>query len=298
MRNSGKLLVILASLILPALVGGLKSDSQLFSQHLADNVIANSDSYQNLEKSVVDSLISNKPGRKIENKAFGVGEKLEYSVNYGFINAGNAVMEIDTIIDIRGRKCFRITSTARSNKFFSTFYRVNDQVLSFIDVQGIYSLWFEKHLREGNFKSDRWISFHQDKNIAINNKQDTLKVPEFVQDVLSAMYYIRTQPLEVGKSLLVDNHTDNKNYPLEVKILRKEKIKVGAGKFECFVVEPLLQEGAGVFQHKGKLTVWLTDDQYRLPVLMKSKIFVGSISAELERYCVGKIESQDELSGN
>ena len=298
MRNSGKPLIILASLILPALVGWLKSDSQLFSQHLADNVIANSDSYQNLEKSVVDSLISNKPGRKIENKSFGVGEKLEYSVNYGFINAGNAVMEIDTIIDIRGRKCFRITSTARSNKFFSTFYRVNDQVLSFIDVQGIYSLWFEKHLREGNFKSDRWISFHQDKNIAINNKQDTLKVPEFVQDVLSAMYYIRTQPLEVGKSLLVDNHTDNKNYPLEVKILRKEKIKVGAGKFECFVVEPLLQEGAGVFQHKGKLTVWLTDDQYRLPVLMKSKIFVGSISAELERYCVGKIESQDELSGN
>ena len=298
MRNSGKLLVILASLILPALVGGLKSDSQLFSQHLADNVIANSDPYQNLEKPAIDSLVSNKPGRKIENKAFGVGEKLEYSVNYGFINAGNAVMEIDTVIDIRGRKCFRVTSTARSNKFFSTFYRVNDRVLSFIDVEGIYSLWFEKHLREGNFKSDRWISFHQDKNIAVTNKQDTLKVPEYVQDVLSAMYYIRTQPLEVGKSLLVDNHTDNKNYPLEVKILRKEKIKVGAGKFECFVVEPLLQEGAGVFQHKGKLTVWLTDDQYRLPVLMKSKIFVGSISAELERYSVGKIESQDELSGN
>lgn len=298
MKKTERLLIIPVSLILSALVGGLKSDSQLFSQHLADNVIANSDSYQNLEKPVVDSLVSNKPGRKIENKAFGVGEKLEYSVNYGFINAGNAVMEIDTIIDIRGHKCFRVTSTARSNKFFSTFYRVSDQVLSFIEVEGIYSLWFEKHLREGNFKSDRWISFLQDRNLAVNNKQDTLKVPEFVQDVLSAMYYIRTQPLEVGKSLLVDNHTDNKNYPLEVKILRKEKIKVGAGKFECFVVEPLLQEGAGVFQHKGKLTVWLTDDQYRLPVLMKSKIFVGSISAELERYSTGKMENQDDISGN
>ncbi len=298
MKKTERLLIIPVSLILSALVGGLKSDSQLFSQHLADNVIAKSDSYQNLEKPVVDSLVSNKPGRKIENKAFGVGEKLEYSVNYGFINAGNAVMEIDTIIDIRGHKCFRVTSTARSNKFFSTFYRVSDQVLSFIEVEGIYSLWFEKHLREGNFKSDRWISFLQDRNLAVNNKQDTLKVPEFVQDVLSAMYYIRTQPLEVGKSLLVDNHTDNKNYPLEVKILRKEKIKVGAGKFECFVVEPLLQEGAGVFQHKGKLTVWLTDDQYRLPVLMKSKIFVGSISAELERYSTGKMENQDDISGN
>ncbi|EQB63670.1 MAG: hypothetical protein RBG1_1C00001G1249 [candidate division Zixibacteria bacterium RBG-1] len=298
MKKIEKLLIILVSSILMTTAGGLKSEGQLFSQHLADNVIANSDSYQKLEKPAIDSLVSNNPGRKVYNKAFGVGEKLEYSVNYGFINAGNAVMEIDTVIDIRGRKCFRVTSTARSNKFFSTFYRVNDRVLSFIDVEGIYSLWFEKHLREGNFKSDRWISFLQDQNLAVNNKQDTLKVPEFVQDVLSAMYYIRTQPLEVGKSLLVDNHTDNKNYPLEVKILRKEKIKVGAGKFECFVVEPLLQEGAGVFQHKGKLTVWLTDDQHRLPVLMKSKIFVGSISAELERYSVGKIENQDELSGN
>src|SRR4030065_145621 len=298
MKKIEKLLIILVSSILMTTAGGLKSEGQLFSQHLADNVIANSDSYQKLEQPGIDSLVSNNPGRKVYNKAFGVGEKLEYSVNYGFINAGNAVMEIDTVIDIRGRKCFRVTSTARSNKFFSTFYRVNDRVLSFIDVEGIYSLWFEKHLREGNFKSDRWISFLQDQNLAVNNKQDTLKVPEFVQDVLSAMYYIRTQPLEVGKSLLVDNHTDNKNYPLEVKILRKEKIKVGAGKFECFVVEPLLQEGAGVFQHKGKLTVWLTDDQHRLPVLMKSKIFVGSISAELERYSVGKIENQDELSGN
>ncbi|OGC75990.1 MAG: hypothetical protein A2145_00755 [candidate division Zixibacteria bacterium RBG_16_40_9] len=296
MRKLKKLIILVISLV--SILAVLKSTPQLFSQHLADNVIANTDSYQNLEKPVVDSLVSNKPARNIENKSFGVGEKLEYSVNYGFINAGSAIMEIDAIIDIRGHKCFRIISTAKSNNFFSTFYRVNDRVLSFIDVAGIYSIWFEKHLREGNFKSDRWVSFHQDKNIAINNKSDTIAIPEFVQDVLSAMYYIRTQPLEVGKSILVDNHTDNKNYPLEVKILRKEKIKVDAGKFECFVVEPLLQEGAGVFQHKGKLTVWLTDDQYRLPVLMKSKIFVGSISAELERYSLGRIEDKNEFSGD
>ncbi len=294
--NSKKLLLIF--IILIPIMAVQKSDPQLTSQHLADNVIANTDSYQKLEKPTVDSLIGNKPLRKIENKSFGVGEKLEYSVNYGFINAGNAVLEIDTVIDIRGHKCFRLTSTAKSNNFFSTFYRVNDRVLSFIDVDGIYSIWFEKHLREGNFKSDRWTSFHQDKNIAINNKNDTVPIPDFVQDVLSAMYYIRTQDLEVGKSILVDNHTDNKNYPLEVKVLRKEKIKVDAGKFECFVVEPLLQEGAGIFQHKGKLTVWLTDDQYRLPVLMKSKIFVGSISAELERYNLGRKAEKNELFGD
>ncbi len=292
-----KRLAILAIILISTLTV-LKSSPQLFSQHLADNVIANTDSYQNLEKPLVDSLVGSKAYRKIENKAFGVGERLEFSVSWKFINAGQAILEIDTIIDIRGHKCYRVVSTAKSNSFVSTFYRVNDRVLSFIDVNGIYSIWFEKHLREGNFKSDRWVSFHQDKNVAINNRNDTIAIPEFAQDVLSAMYYIRAQPLEVGKSILVDNHTDNKNYPLEVKVLRKEKIKVSAGKFDCFVVEPLLQEGAGIFLHKGKLTVWLTDDQYRLPVLMKSEVFIGSISAKLERYTLGRIEDKNEFSGD
>ena len=74
MRKLGNLFTILVSLILLSFLGGLESSGQ----HLADNVIANSDSYQNLEKPVVDSLVGNRPGRKIENKAFGVGEKLEY----------------------------------------------------------------------------------------------------------------------------------------------------------------------------------------------------------------------------
>src|SRR4030067_2938865 len=91
MKKIEKLLIILVSSILMTTAGGLKSEGQLFSQHLSDNSIANSDSYQKLEKPAIDSLVSNNPGRKVYNKAFGVGEKLEYSVNYGFINAGNAV---------------------------------------------------------------------------------------------------------------------------------------------------------------------------------------------------------------
>lgn len=292
-----KKLVFIFIILIP-IMAVQKSNLQLSSQHLADNVIANTDSYQKLEKPAVDSLVGNKPSRKIENKAFGVGEKLEFSVNWKFVNAGGAVIEIDTIVEIRGRKCYRVVSTAKSNNFISNFYRVNDRVESYIDTKGIYSLWFEKHLREGKFKADKWVKFLQEQNLAVTNKDDTISVPEYVQDVLSAMYYIRTQTLEVGKSILVDNHTDNKNYPLEVKVLRKEKVKVEAGKFDCFVVEPLLQEGAGIFLHKGKLTVWLTDDQYRLPVLMKSEVFIGSISAKLERYSLGKIQEKNELSGD
>jgi hypothetical protein len=87
---------------------------------------------------------------------------------------------------------------------------------------------------------------------------------------------------------LLDNYADGKNYPLEVKVLRKEKKKVEAGVFNCIVVEPLIQEGAGIFVHKGSITVWLTDDNNRLPVYMKSQvILIGSISAELKKFKLG-----------
>ncbi|HEX9911968.1 MAG TPA: DUF3108 domain-containing protein [candidate division Zixibacteria bacterium] len=228
-----------------------------------------------------------KTERKVTNLSFGVGEKLEFKVRWGPIKAGNATMEITEIIEFQGKKCFRVVSTAGSSKFFSAFFKVRDRVESFIDKEGLYSLHFEKHIREGKFKADKFVDFDQQNHLAIAGN-DTIPVPPFVQDVLSALYYVRTQQLEVGKSLFVDNHTDKKNYPLEVKVLKKERVEVDAGTFDCLVVQPILQ-AAGVFEQKGTLTVWLTDDQKKMPVQMKSKVAIGSITTELKDYRLGRI---------
>jgi hypothetical protein len=166
---------------------------------------------------------------------------------------------------------------------------VDDRVESFMDVHGLYSLRYDKHLREGKFIADVSMIFDQENNLAIYNAgKDTFEVAEYVQDVLSAFYFVRTQKLTVGKSIFVDNHTDRKNYPMEVKVLRKEKVKVEAGEFDCLVVEPILQT-PGIFEQKGSLTVWLTDDEVKMPVLMKSKVIVGSISTELTGYTRGEV---------
>jgi len=125
------------------------------------------------------------------------------------------------------------------------------------------------------------VDFDHFNHLAIRDK-DSLAVPPFVQDVLSALYFIRTQKLIVGQPISVDNYSDNKLYPLEVKVHKKERIEVPAGEFDCVVVEPILK-AAGIFEHKGRLWVWLTDDERHVPVLMKSKIIIGSIVAELEK---------------
>ncbi|MFH2036074.1 MAG: DUF3108 domain-containing protein, partial [Candidatus Zixiibacteriota bacterium] len=225
--------------------------------------------------------------RHVENIAFGPGEKLTFDIGYGFINAGTATLEVVDLIEYNERPCHQIVTTARSNKFFSSFYKVEDRVESLIDAIGIFSWRFEKNLSEGSYRSVKVCEFDQENNL-VHYEDSTYDVGRYVQDALSAMYYVRTQDLNVGVSIFIDNFTDGKHYPLEVKVLKKETINIKAGKFDCLVVEPLLQS-SGIFQHEERLTVWLTDDRLKLPVLMKSRVLVGSISAELTDYKLGEI---------
>lgn len=236
----------------------------------------------------VDSSSSDPADRYMENLAFGVGEKLLFEVKYGFISAGTAEMEVMRLIDYDSRPCYQIVTRANSNSFFSSFYKVEDRVETIMDATGLFSWRFEKNLREGSYRSDRQYSFDQ-RNHEVVYKGDTIEIEPFVQDALSTLYYVRAQPLTVGKSFYLHNFIDGKKYNLEVKVLKKETITVDAGTFACFVVEPITQS-VGLFKHEGKLTVWLTDDRLRLPVLMKSKVLVGSIVVELTDYSLGSLD--------
>lgn len=250
-----------------------------FSNFALQAASANSDDDTTIEPS--------DPFRYVPNDAFGVGEKFRFDINYGFINAGYATMEVVDIIEYENRPCYHIVSTANSNKFFSSFYRVEDKVETVFDAEGMFSWHFEKHLKEGNYRSDRIHDYDPFNNV-IYYENDTIDVAPFTQDALSVLYFVRTRDLEVGKSIYIDNFTDGKVYSLQVNVIRKEKIKVEAGRFDCIVVEPLLKS-SGIFKHEGKLTVWLTDDRLKMPVLMKSKVLVGSISAELTDYELGEM---------
>jgi hypothetical protein len=217
---------------------------------------------------------------------FGAGEKLVFSVQYGLVTAGEASLEVRNLAAIDGRPCYRIVSDARTNDFFSKFFSVRDRYESYMDTTNLYSVRYEKHLREGKFKRDDAVDFDQSGHRAVY-KDKTVPIPPRTQDVLSALYYVRTLPLEVGQAISVANHTDGKNYPLVIKVLGREHIKVDAGEFDCIIVEPILR-GPGVFTQQGRLTVWLTDDRRRMPVLMKSKVVIGHVAAILKSYQVAK----------
>ncbi|GAB4323661.1 MAG: DUF3108 domain-containing protein [Candidatus Zixiibacteriota bacterium] len=228
------------------------------------------------------------PYRPMVNYAFGVAETLWYDVGWQSIVAGKGMMYVNEPIDTNGHLCYPIYSTVKSTPFFSAFFRVDDSAVTFMDVRQMYPVRFEKYLREGKYESDRIADFDSKRGLAYT-PDDTLVVPRYIQDALSLLYYVRALDLEPGTDIQVENYSGKEVYTLTVRILRRERIKVKAGTFSTLVVEPLLQ-AAGLFKHEGRLTVWLTDDRLHLPVLMKSKVLVGSIVAELTDYRLGRIQ--------
>jgi hypothetical protein len=219
---------------------------------------------------------------------FGEGELLTYAIQYGLIYAGDATLEVRNVAMLDSTKAYHVISTAHTSSAFDHVFKVRDRHDSFVDYENLFSLSFEKHLREGKFKRDEKVVFDQKNHVAIYPDKKVPIAPN-TQDFLSALYYARTLPLEVGQAIAMANHTGGKNYPIYVKVLRRERVKVPAGEFDCLVVEPVLQTSS-LFEHKGKLTIWVTDDTVKMPVLLRSKVVIGAFEAVLKSYTMSTAE--------
>ena len=229
--------------------------------------------------------IGEKTSRSKENKAFKVGEKLTFTIGYEFIPAGKTILRVEKIATIKGKKAYHISSRTKSHRLFDPFFKVRDEIDTYMDSSTFRSIKFRKKLREGRYSYDYTVEFDSDKMqaVSITSKGSrTFDIPDFTLDILSAMYYMRTLNLEVGKTQTVNVLDNDKLYPLDLKIIRKERVEVRAGLFDCLLVEPMLKSG-GLFKNEGKISVWVTDDHRKIPVLIKSRAIIGSIVVELER---------------
>lgn len=223
--------------------------------------------------------------KKMENKAFKEGEKLTFDVKYGFVTAGIATMQIPAIKRISGRDAYHVTFEVNTVPSFDLFYKVRDRYETYIDKEGLFPWRFEQHIREGKYSRDFAAFFDQRKGKA-KTSEGEYEIPENVHDIVSAFYFARTldySGMQVGDRIHLKNFYKDKVYDLDVKYHGKETIKVPAGEFNCIIVEPLVQEG-GLFKNEGNIIVWLTDDDIKMPVRVKTKVVVGAIDADLTSY--------------
>lgn len=214
---------------------------------------------------------------------FGVGERFVFSIDYGVINAGEGVLTVAGMVDFEGHRCYRIESTARSNSFFSGIYRVRDKVVSYVDEEHLFSRYFMKRLREGSYRKTVEIEFDHVAGKARYHNGKEYDIPTGVHDVLSAFYFVRTLDLGVGEDLFFSAHSSRESYDMRVIVHRQEAVATDFGTFDCFVIQPVMV-GEGLFKHEGDLMIYLTADERRIPVLMTTKLPVGSIAAHLREY--------------
>jgi hypothetical protein len=232
-------------------------------------------------------------GRADSRPAFQAGEDLVFQIRWGMITGGYATLSVPSIDLIDGVPAYHILSEARSTGMMDTFYKVRDKNEAWLDTAFPRSLRYSKKILEGKYSVDEVVDLNQatgkfhrtevrhDKNNAREEMRGD--IPPNVLDILSSLYYVRSHSLEVGKSFTIDVQSGDKTWPLLVNVKKCETIKVKAGKFLCYRVEPVLRQ-QGIFISKGKkLEVWLTADDRHMPVLMRSEIFIGHVSAELVR---------------
>lgn len=217
--------------------------------------------------------------------AFPVPERLEFEISYVGIPAGRAVQEVRQVGDE-----IQIISTAKSTEWINLFFPVDDRIESILISGtppmniGVPRLYRER-IREGwtRFQKDAVFDRHKlevNTKDFLNKSETTQKISKITYDTLSSFFYFRSVPLQLGMSYFIDIFDCKKLWNTEVQVLRREEIETPLGRFKTVVIKPLLKS-EGIFARTGEMHIWLTDDERRIPVLMKSKVRIGSITATL-----------------
>lgn len=217
-----------------------------------------------------------------------VGEKIVFQVIWMGVPVGIGELEVKEKTRIGGRETFHIVATARANDFLSKIYPVHDEMHSYIDTQTLYPLKFRKKLQEGRYRADEETAFD-----AVNKKghYESLKngskkdfeISGNVQDILSAFYWFRRQNIAVGQNVKTVVSSEEKDWELEVDVLRREtKAFRRQGSIDTIVIEPKTRL-KGALYDRGQMWVNFSADKHRVPVWITLKTPFGSILGVLDR---------------
>ena len=243
-----------------------------------------------------ETLLNGKPATP--GKApFKTGERIELEVTWFGIKGGVATIEVAGFEEFEGASALHLRVTAITSKAFSVFIKVEDVGESWIHPTGLYSMGYVTNQSEGSRQEFQKVvmdnekgtaSFHRvirKKGHRVKRKDQQLKLSTtHVQDALSMLYYYRAFPLEKkGDTLVTDVHTSRKMWTFKVEVLGKEKVKTPAGTFDTIKLLPSVSI-KGKVQDRGTMTIWITDDERRIPVKIQSEVKIGKINAVLIRY--------------
>jgi Protein of unknown function (DUF3108) len=220
---------------------------------------------------------------------FAPGETLTYSVSWSIFHAGEVTATLARVPD-SPRDSYAVDTTARSQGFVSLLFDVHDQYRAQFDPKTLCSYRISKQIDEGRRHKRTRIVFDGAKGLALLDESDPTKpevppkhaeshIPSCVEDIVTAFYYLRRQPFEVGKSIHFPVNDGSKTYDVEAQVQAREMIHTALGDREAFRVEPHVF--SGLLKRKGQMLIWFSDDAQHFPLRIKAMISVGTITGDL-----------------
>lgn len=228
-------------------------------------------------------------------RPFSAGERITMKVTYARVLAGRATMSV-LPADHEGRPVYHILQEVRSEGLFAWMfrYRVDNRLLSIWDPASGCSYGLDKQLRQGRYVRD--VKMRIDPvagraEVVTKGPPVTFDVDPCIQDVLSAFYIARIRGLDARGSLSVPVFDRGRRFDVVFKQIGREVLDLpaplGRGT-KTVITEPKVPPGSGLFAQEGVLHVWVTDDARRIPVRARTRVAVGSVSADLESYVPGR----------
>ena len=224
-------------------------------------------------------------------QSFKEGEWFQLRLHYGPFNASYASfsLERDTL---KGNPVFHARGFGETTGLARWFFKVEDYYESFFDEKSIQPYKFIRNINEGGYTKNIEIDFYHEKRTALVNNKKKNEINEFsiesgVQDLISCFYYLRNfypkNGVKMNESFNINMFFDSENYVFKLKYLGKEIINSKFGKIKCIKFRPFVQSGR-VFEEQESVTLWVSDDNNRLPIRLQADILVGSIKADLENF--------------
>jgi hypothetical protein len=224
-----------------------------------------------------------------QDLAYKPGEHFKFKIHYGIFNAGYATLDLKTG-QFKGKNLYHAVGKGWTVGLSKFFMKINDNYESYFDTYNRPYKYIRK-IDEGGYTMDKELHFdtQQHKVLVINKKKNTAKnyaTPKTIHDMISVFYYLRnydTTNLKKGDEIKVDIFIDEQIYPFKLKFLGKNVLNTKFGKINSLMFRPIVQSGR-IFKEDESVTLWISDDKNKMPLLIKAKLMVGSLKASLIEY--------------
>lgn len=225
-----------------------------------------------------------------QKKAFSSGERLIYSIHYGFIQGGEAILAIrEAVLD--GKTVNNLYLNGKTVGLASSLYLVDDTYQSFTDKETNWPYKSIRDIHENRYKHystqvfDHWS--RKDSSICNSSITGNVVVVKGCQDILSAVYYLRSIMLnrkpKLDEQFIVNTYFTDEKYPLVIRFKGFEKIKTKFGMIDCMKFMPEVLTGR-VFKSKDDMSVWFSNDNNFIPIKIKFDIYIGAVYCDIIDY--------------